>query len=240
MSAGVRKMTGHKGAGGASGFSLIELLVVVVIIGIVAALAIPTMSTARFDRQAYYDAGSMMSLFRSARTLAVARNTAVVVSMSANGASDRGTFMMWEAVSVDPTGGGLGGGLPRSPVSSCKTPTVWLPLTAQNLGVLLVDGVDLNHGGATGTLETDADIETALYVYPSITNNQPVNITQGYICYSPSGRSFVQAGAGAQPIFDGLLPTVGSIELRVTRAGGGNVRSVLLPPNGMARLFSHV
>jgi prepilin-type N-terminal cleavage/methylation domain-containing protein len=240
MSAGVRKAAGVKGRGGASGFSLIELLVVVVIIGIVAALAIPTMSTARYDRQAYFDAGSMMSLFRSARTLAVARNTAVVISMSANGASDRGTFQMWEAVSIDPTGGGLGGGLPRSPVSSCKTPTVWTPLSNTNLGVLLVDGVNLNYGGATGTLEADADIETALYGYQNITNNQAVNFTLGYVCYSPSGRTFVTTGASAVPIFDGLLPTIGTLELRVTRAGGGNIRSVLIPPNGMARLFSHV
>jgi len=33
--------------------------------------------------------------------------------------------------------------------------------------------------------------------------------------------------------------TVGVIAIDVTRAAGGTIRSVLLPPNGMARLFSH-
>ena len=48
----------------------------VIIIGILAALAIPSMSTARFDRHAYNDAGSVMMLFRVARTRAVARGDA--------------------------------------------------------------------------------------------------------------------------------------------------------------------
>jgi hypothetical protein len=41
-------------------------------------------------------------------------------------------------------------------------------------------------------------------------------------------------------MFNGMLPTVSPLELQVHRTGGGTYRSVLIPPNGMARVFSHV
>jgi prepilin-type N-terminal cleavage/methylation domain-containing protein len=237
MSAGVCASRGRRSIG-AGGFSLIELMVVILIIGIVAALAIPAMSVMGFDRHAYNDAGNIMMLFRSARTRAVARGGAVLISMTTNTTFDRGTFIMYEAVTPN-----INGGLARTPVATCKSPTAWQPLPTLalpngNANVLLVDDVSLNSTNL-GSAEVVADIETQLFIYTSTANSAQTSFASGYICYTPLGHTYVSVGLLAQPIFDGVLPTTSAIEARVTRANGGTYRSVLIPPNGMARLFSH-
>ena len=237
MSARVRASRGRLRTGGA-GFSLIELMVVILIVGIVAALAIPALSVVGFDRHTYNDAGSIMMLFRSARTRAVARGGAVLISMTANGTTDRGTFLMYEAVTPN-----INGGLARTPVATCKSPTNWIPLPTTlnppaNAGVVLLDGVNLNAASAS-VIEAQADIETSLWSYPSPGSSAAVAFATGYICYTPLGHTFIDVSASATPVFNGVLPTTSPIEARVTRAKGGTTRAVLIPPNGMARLFSH-
>jgi prepilin-type N-terminal cleavage/methylation domain-containing protein len=216
------------------GFSLIELLVVIIVIGIIAVIAIPTMSASRFDRRAYDDAGSIMQLFRSARTRAIARGGAMLITLNANGTTDRGTFQMYEAVAPDP--GGASGVPGHTPVANCKSPMNWSPLTAVNTSILLVDGVDLNHN-----MDVQGDIQTQLFIYTSPLANTATKIANGAnICYTPLGRSYVALNAAAAGMFDGQVPTISPLEVEVLRTGGGTYRSVVVPPNGMARLFSHV
>ncbi len=207
-------------------FTLIELMVVVMIIGIMAALAVPSMRLTTFDRHAYDDAGAIMQLFRSARTRAIARGGAELIAMTSDTTADRGTFQMWEAVSPN-----LGGGKAATPVSSCKSPTDWSNLALTSTNVLFIDGVNLN-----GTPEADADIETTFNFFTTGATTHPKT---AYVCYTPLGHLFVKTTA----VFDALLPNLNPFEVAVQRlgvGGGATIRSVLVPPNGMARVFSHV
>lgn len=208
-------------------------MVVVIIIGVIAALAVPTMSATRFDRLAYDDAGAIMQLFRSARTRAVARGGAVLVTMTATaGGADRGTFLMFEAVTANAGAAGTTG-IARTPVSNCKSPTNWTPLPLggnANANVLLVEGVNLN-----GPLEAQAGVQAQLQVY----SPAAAGFTAAAVCYTPLGRSYVAQGAMTPTMFDGLLPTLSPLEVLVAGNNAGTRRSVLVPPNGMARLFSH-
>ena len=133
--------------------------------------------------------------------------------MTANGATDRGTFMLYEAVA--PNIGNSGSA--DTPVPTCKSPTAWLPLpTVQTRippgrrsdeqrrhtsGVVLVDGVNLN---TRARIETEADIQTALCSLPEPDHQRGArSFSAGYICYTPLGRSYVNLGPGAARSFDG-------------------------------------
>jgi type II secretory pathway pseudopilin PulG len=198
-----------------------ELMVVVVIIGILAALALPSLSLASYERDTYNDAGSIMQLFREARARAVGRGSATLISMTAS-ASDRGTFQLYEAVAPNPNG--VAGTL--TPVSTCKFPTSW---TLANLTP--IDGVNLN-----GAIEQLGGI----VAQPNSFSPTKTAFAAGYICYTPLGRSYVTLGASTSPTFGGQLAALNPIGIDVTHTNGATIRTVTVPPNGMARIFSHL
>jgi prepilin-type N-terminal cleavage/methylation domain-containing protein len=227
---------------GTGGFTLIELLVVIVIIGVLAALAVPSLSLSSYERDTYNDAGSIMQLFREARTHAVGRGAATLVAISQPTGQTGYQFLLYEATTTNPgtqTAGGPALGT-QTPVATCKYPTSW-PLA----NMTPIDGVNLN-----GTIESLAGItvQPNQYFAP---NGTEVSFTVGYVCYTPLGRSYINTNAippgspngtpppTSTPSFGGALPTVNPIGIDVKHTGGTTIRTVLVPPNGMARIFSH-
>jgi type IV fimbrial biogenesis protein FimT len=224
-----------------------ELMVVVILISILAALAIPSMSTARFDRLAFADASNVTELLRSARTRSIARGSAVLVRFRADTSgsaspSQRGRFEVWEAVT--PNAGGVGWN--RTPRSACKSPTKWtLDLTIpppSSANAAFIDAVDFN-----GKIDAQGSIQAQIV--------EPMGgtaITDMFICYTPLGRAFYSTSNAGVPNFDLAGPLTGVTQVRVYRydANGvvatgpagvkftGTLRTVGLPGAGMARMVS--
>ena len=212
-------------------------MVVVIVIGVLSALAIPSLRLAIYDCHAYQDAGAIMQLFREARMRSVARGSAVLVSLDVQ--STRGLVNLYEAVEQDPND--ASGKLNR-PVATCRAPMAWSwPATGavtNGKGMNFVDGIALN-----GTPETDADIETAIYVYTAAngTTAPAASTPPVFLCYTPLGRSYLTSTN--PPSFNGQMPTTSVIAVSITRGaapGVGTLRSVIVEPNGMPRLLSKV
>ncbi len=150
-------------------------MVTVVVVGVLAAMAVPSMVKANDDRLAYQNTIMVSELLRRARTTAVGRGAAILVEISTDGTSDRGTFTIYEA--VRPNGNGVSGD--DTPQPACRYPTDWT-------------NASFKRKIADATLNTQADafvgIRTRLQVFTSAT---PTEYTHLYICFAPSGRTYL-------------------------------------------------
>jgi prepilin-type N-terminal cleavage/methylation domain-containing protein len=233
------------------GFTLIELMVVVLLISILAVMAIPQMTYANVDRRSYDDAILVAELFREARTRAMGRGSAEMISMTSTGGGvDRGTFMLWEAQSLVAPSTNLGSGPPAgilpigSPMTTCGWPTVW-PAPGSPCGVAVagatatcIDGVNLN-----GKIEAYDGIQTT--INGATTGGIAAIQNQASLCFTPLGRAYYVPGAGI-PAFISGTPMIGELQISLqhTYPGDGSgffagiTRTILIPNSGSTRIIS--
>jgi len=201
-----------------------------------AMLAMPQMGAAKVERHAYDDAASVMELVRQARTRAMGRGAATMVTFSTN--NTRGNFRMYEAVDPNPNGGNLASG--RMPRSTCMNPTAssWADGDVRNA---FIDGVTFD-----GNYETDHNIAVRIVTFDNTGTQTEVPFVA--LCFNPAGRAYIFTGNGA-PTFSPAAPFLGTIAVDVARlfpaTSGitptnveGLVRRIIVPSSGNTRLVS--
>lgn len=188
------------------GFTLIELMVVVLIITVMAGIAAPSVVVQLKDRRVQEAARKIALLYREARLQAVGRGAGVLVRF------DAGTFTVLEAVE------GPAGACAAAPVASCLD-RPWNSDPA------------LSRRSATYTPAGNGDDLGAMTV--EFKNAAGNALSTFEVCFSPNGRAFsrevLDDGEAMLPLTEALLGTL-------HRPGKGRSRSVVLLPNGTARL----
>jgi prepilin-type N-terminal cleavage/methylation domain-containing protein len=200
------------------GFTLIELMVVVVIIAILAVIAVPSF-TARFRQQRVVRAAQdIAEVYRTARTQALGRGSAVVVTYTP-GANGTGRVDLLEGVEGDAAGtAAQRTGCGNAPSRGCITNDWSNILSAPNVGTarriyLLQQPANVTTTAAVGTAAVAAG-------------------TPFSVCFSPGGRAYVNTVGTWTPASWNVLNTV----LDLSVSGEGRTHRVVVLPNGSARL----
>lgn len=196
------------GYAGARGFTLTEMLAVVVLIGILSAAASPMFVNMMRDRRVNRAAMQVTDMYRTARTRALGRGMPVLIHWDDSAGLHRGSS----------------GVLTISEPNIAGYPDV-------NTGCGSVNWTD-----AKSTYPfMSFDVGNGFYERAALTfiDDTGASRKQSDICFSPRGRTYISTGGA----FVELAGVPSFTVVNSAAAGGtGLVRTVFIPPNGVARL----
>lgn len=204
-------------------------------------MAMPAMGDAQLERHTYDDAGQVLELVHTARTRAMGRGAATMMTFdTVTAGQSRGNYRMYEGVSPNP--GGANDATARVPRSSCTLPaTGWATADPANT---FIDGVNLN-----GNYEATANIVSRVVTFGAA-GTPLVSSSLIALCFTPLGRTYFWAGSsGGTPQFSAAAPFLGMLAVDVARLFQGQTaisststigitRRVLVPSSGNARMVS--
>lgn len=201
-------------------------MVVVVVIAILAVIALPSMAVAREDRLAFREAETFAHIIHNARTRAMARGAAQLVTITTNGTSDRGQILTYETLDAS--------GRPQSP---CKLPSQWSDVPGGGARNPLLAGENMN--GDANSLQVIAGLQSKLQIGGAA-------LQAAVICFTPGGRVYVTSGdtvAAAVAALPLAQPFTSDLSFTVMRMPGGGAavgvqRRIIVTAAGGTRLTS--
>lgn len=187
-------------------------MVVVVIIAVLATITVPLFAERMRARRGQDTAQRIAEIYRSARTRALGRGAAVVIS------TDGAAFSMLEGVEGTTASTAAGRALCGNlPTRGCTTN----------------DWGNLGSGSSIGTARVVAETENGESTTLAAAMGG-ATVTALHVCFSPSGRAFVNTTGTWTP--DSWQQLTDVVTFKVTHTASQRFWDVLVLPNGTARL----
>lgn len=231
-------MSAHPLRPQARGFTLIEVMVAVIIVGLLAAMATPSFIERMRDRRAGQVASEISLVYRMAKARAIGRGGAQLVRYT-TAANVQGDFVLMEAVQPDTQGNNVvaangyvqSGSCGNLPLNANCNAAAWDTATA-GVNVNATARVVQSVPERAGTNSPNLSIKATFFAPGNI------QLPSADVCFTPGGRTYFRSTSGAPFVALTAIPTV-QVQRYTTSSLGtaiGVLRTVIVPPNGAARL----